>query len=275
MGSLLSRSFRLSEVTMWIFRVNEPRLGAIRIREWRRHARHTVGLLVLLLCSAATGLFILDQSNTSFPNKVLTSVWDGLNLVTTLGAFGEFNRPQKIFMLVAMIATMLIGGFAVSRLTGMLSGDDVMAYRENRIMERKLDQLADHVVVVGFHSLGELVAVRLRDAGHTVLVLVGDQGQAERAADHDFQVVQGPPGEFDDVLKHARLDRAKALVVTTPDSNNNLAITLAAHTLNASLAIAVPGENPLRKMLFESAGASNVVIANEIIANALVGKLTT
>ncbi|WP_429525995.1 hypothetical protein [Paraburkholderia youngii] len=63
--------------------------------------------------------------------------------------------------------------------------------------------------------------------------------------------------------------------MTTPDSNNNLAITLAAHTLNASLAIAVPGENPLRKMLFESAGASNVVIANEIIANALVGKLTT
>ncbi|MGF6982276.1 hypothetical protein QFZ99_001753 [Paraburkholderia atlantica] len=159
---------------MWIFRVNEPRLGAIRIREWRRRARHTVGLLVLLLCSAATGLFILDQSNTSFRNKVLTSVWDGLNLVTTLGAFGEFNRPQKIFMLVAMIAT-----------------------------------------------------------------------------------------------------SAKALVVTTPDSNNNLAITLAAHTLNASLAIAVPGENPLRRMLFESAGASNVVIANEIIANALVGKLTT
>ena len=32
---------------MWIFRVNEPRLGAIRVREWTRRARRTVGLLFL------------------------------------------------------------------------------------------------------------------------------------------------------------------------------------------------------------------------------------
>nr|WP_246278909.1 NAD(P)-binding protein [Paraburkholderia ultramafica] len=142
-------------------------------------------------------------------------------------------------------------------------------------MERKLEQLANHVVVVGFHSLGELVANRLHEAGETVLILVGDQDQANRAADRGHMVVLGSPGAFDDVLKRARLDSAKAMVVTTPDSNNNLAVTLLAHTLNASLAIAVPGENPLRKGLFESAGASHVVIANELIANALVSKLTT
>ncbi|CAN7778651.1 NAD-binding protein [Paraburkholderia hospita] len=177
-------------------------------------------------------------------------------------------------MLLAMIATLLIGGFAVSRLTGMLSGDDVMAYRENRVLERKLEQLANHVVVVGFHSLGELVAKRLHEAGETVLVLVGDRDQADRAADSGHMVVLGSPNAFDDVLKRARLESAKAMVVTTPDSNNNLAITLLAHTLNASLAIAVPSENPLRKRLFESAGASNVVIADDIIANVLISKLT-
>ncbi|WP_243468886.1 NAD(P)-binding protein [Paraburkholderia sp. PGU19] len=217
----------------------------------------------------------LDQSSTSFPNKMFTALWDGVNLVTTLGAFSEFNQPQKTFMLLAMIATLLIGGFAVSRLTGMLSGDDVMVYRENRVMEHKLERLANHVVVVGFHSLGELVAKRLHEAGETVLVLVGDQDQADRAADSGHMVVLGSPNAFDDVLKRARLDSAKAMVVTTPDSNNNLAITLLAHALNASLAIAVPSENPLRQRLFESAGASNVVIADDIIANALISRLTT
>ncbi|RKT27557.1 TrkA family protein [Paraburkholderia sp. RAU2J] len=259
---------------MWIFRVDEPRLGGIRIREWHRRARHTVGLLVLLLGVAATGLVLLDQTHASFPTKVFAALWDGVNLVSTLGDFTEFNQPQKIFMLLAMFATLLIGGFAVSRLTGMLSGDDVMAYRENRVMEGKLAHLANHVVVVGFHSLGELVAHSLREAGQTVLILVGDQDQANRAADRGHMVVLGSPGVFDDVLKGARLDSAKALVVTTPDSNNNLAITLLAHTLNASLTIVVPGENPLRKGLFESAGASGVVIVDEIVANALVGKLT-
>ena len=260
---------------MWILRVDESRLAVSRIREWRRRARHTIGLLLLLLGGAAAGLVLLDQSNASFSNKAFTALWNGVSLVTTLGAFTEFNQSQKIFMLLAMIATLLIGGFAVSRLTGMLSGDDVMAYGENRVMERKLEQLSNHVVVVGFHSLGELIANHLRNAGQTVLVLVGDRDQAERAADRDHMVVLGPPGAFDDVLRRARLDRAKALVVTTLDSNNNLAITLLAHMLNASLAIAVPGENPLRKGLFELAGASDVVISDELIANALIGKLTT
>jgi voltage-gated potassium channel len=260
---------------MWIFRVDEPRLGVVRIREWRRRAHHTIGLLVLLLGTAATGLIILDQSNASFSSKLFNGLWDGVNLVTTLGAFNEFNQPQKVFMLLAMLATLVIGGFAVSRLTGMLSGDDVMAYRENRLMERKLEQLAHHVVVGGFQSLGTLVANRLQAAGETVLVLVGDQDQADRAADCGHMVVLGSPDSFDDVLKRARLDSAKAMVVTTPDSNNNLAITLLAHTLNASLPISVPGENPLRKGLFESAGASHVIITDDIVANALIGKLTT
>jgi voltage-gated potassium channel len=272
-----SRLLRLCrfEAPMWIFRVDEPRLGAIRIREWRRRARHTVGLLALTLGGATAGLVLLDQSNAPFARKVFTALWDGINLVTTLGDFSEFDEHQKVFMLAAMLATLFVGGFAVSRLTGMLSGDDVIVYRENRLMERKLEHLSNHVVVVGFHSLGELVADRLHEAGETVLVLVGDKAQADRAADRGHMVVLGLPDMFDDVLKHARLESAKALVVTTPDPNNNLAVTLMTHTLNASLAIAVSGENALRKVLLESAGATNVVIADELVANALVGKLTS
>ena len=76
---------------MWIFRVDEPRLGRIRVREWRRRARHTVSLLVLPLGGATTGLVVLDQSSTVFLNKVFTAHWDGVNLVTTLGDFAA--RP--------------------------------------------------------------------------------------------------------------------------------------------------------------------------------------
>ncbi|KJK24255.1 potassium transporter TrkA [Burkholderiaceae bacterium 16] len=260
---------------MWLYRVDEPHLGALRIREWRRRVRHTIGLLILLLVGAVVGLVLLDRSNAPTGTKLFAALWDGMNLVTTLGDFSEFDEQRKVFMLVAMVATMLGGGYAVTRLTGMLSGDDVMAYRENRAMERKLEKLANHVVVVGFDSLGELVAGQLREAGETVLVLVADRGTAERACAHEYMALLGPPGVFDDVLRLARLDCAKALVVTTHDADNKLTVTLMAHTLNPALAIAAAGENDLRKALLESAGASDVVIGDELIANALVSKLFT
>jgi hypothetical protein len=37
------------------------------------------------------------------------------------------------------------------------------------------------------------------------------------------------------VLKHARIDTASALFVTTEDANRNLSITLMSHTLNERL----------------------------------------
>lgn len=260
---------------MWIYRVNEPRLGAMRMREWRRRTRHAAGLLLLVLIGAVTGLMLLDQSNAPFSKRLFTALWDGVNLVTTLGDFSDFDDRQKSFMLLAMFATLLVGGFALSRLTGLMSGDDVMVFRENRAMERKLESLANHVVVVGFRRLGELIAHRLRDAGETVLVLVGDQSQAERASDRGYLVVVGEPDVFDNVLEHARLDSAKAVIVTTPNADNNLSITLMVHTLNPALAIAVFGDNDLRKVLLERAGASDVVVADELVANALLEKLTT
>lgn len=259
---------------MRVFRVHEARLGAMRIREWRRRAGHIVTLLGLLLVGAVAGLVLLDQSHAPLAEKISTAVWNAANLITTLGDFSAFDGYQKPFMILAMFATLLVGGYAMSRLTGMLSSDDVMIYRENRIMERKLEHLANHVVVVGFQSLGELVAQRLHTAGETVLVLVGDEAQAAHAADRGHFVVAGSPGVFDDVLRHARLEHAKALVVTTSDTNNTLAIALLAHSLNASLPISAPGENPLRKELLQNAGATNVVIADELVANALIGNLT-
>src|SRR5262249_50573015 len=153
---------------------------ALRIREWRRHVRQTIGLLVLLLAGAVVGLALLDRSNNPAGTKLFTALWDGMNLVTTLGDFSDFDERERVFMLVAMFATMLIGGYAVSRLTGMQSGDDVMAYRENRAMEHKLGNLANHVVVVGFNPIGELVAGRLREEGETVVILVAEHDAAER-----------------------------------------------------------------------------------------------
>jgi voltage-gated potassium channel Kch len=155
----------------------------------------------------------------------------------------------------------------------MLSGDDVMVFWENRAMEHKLETLGNHVAVCPFGSVGQLVAARLRDAGATVLVLETDGKRAEKASGLGYMVILGDQNSFDDVLERARLDTASALFVTGDDPNSNLEITLVAHTLNSGLQIVVSGENDLRSMLLQRAGASTVIDQNDIVAHAMVGQI--
>jgi len=74
-------------------------------------------------------------------------------------------------------------------------------------------------------------------------------------------------------LDHGGVERAKALVVTTEDPDRKLSITLMAHSRNAKLKIAVTGANNSRGALLQRAGASQVVITDDLIADALVDRL--
>jgi hypothetical protein len=234
---------------------------------------HVVGLLLVTVAACAIGLTALDTSGQPLPAKVFRGVWNALNLVTTLGDLTGLDEREKVFMMATMIAFLVIGGYAVSSLTGILSSDAVMALRENRKMEHKLDNLASHVIVIGFGALGRLVAGRLHDAGEQVVVVDRGNDLAAQASGLGYLVVQGDAGVDDAALNHAGVERAKALVVTTEDPDRKLSITLMAHSRNPKLKIAVTGANSPRGALLHRAGASQVVITDDLIADALVDGL--
>jgi hypothetical protein len=258
---------------MPIYRVFESRAGKLHIHEWRRRALHTVALLFVTVVGCSAGLIFFDASDRPMPAKAFGALWNAVNLISTLGDFTPFNERQKIFMIGAMFSFLIIGGYAISRLTGILSSDAAISYRENRIMQRQLDRLTNHLVVIGFGSLGRLVAGRLRDAGHAVLIVERADDLATQASELGYRVVNGDAGADDEVLDRSGIDRAQALVVTTEDPDRKLAITLMAHARNPKLKIAVTGANSQRGALLQRAGASEVVIAEDLIAGALVARL--
>jgi hypothetical protein len=235
---------------------------------------HIVGLLLLTLAACAIGLIALDTSGQPWPAKIFRGLWNALNLITTLGDLTGLDERDKVFMMATMIAFLAVGGYAVSGLTGVLSSDAVMAFRENKKMEHKLANLANHVIVIGFGALGRLVAGRLHDAGEQVVVIDRDDDLAAEASNLGYLVVQGDAGVDDAALDHAGVERAKALVVTTDDPDRKLSITLMAHSRNSKLKIAVTGANKPRGALLHRAGASQVVIIDDLIADALVERLS-
>ena len=258
---------------MPIYRTIEPRLGKFHVREWRRRALHTFGLLLFVLVFSTIVLAVLDQTPESAEGKLLTAFWNASNLITTLGDFSHFDARQKMFMVGAMFSTMFIGAYALSRLTGLVSSDVAMIHRENKAMKHILNKLDSHVVVIGFGSLGRLVAAHLRKSGDEVLVVEKTEHLAGEASDLGFHVVLGDAGEDDSVFHRAHIDTARALIVTTEEPDRKIAVTLMAHALNPRLKIVATGQNNQRGALLQRAGASDVVIADELIAAALLGRL--
>jgi voltage-gated potassium channel len=258
---------------MPIYRVVEPRVGVRHLREWRRRVLRTVALLLGTLAVCAIGMTALDTSSQLMPAKLFRGLWNALNLVTTLGDFSSLDPREKLFMMVTMLAFLMIGGYTLSNLTGYLSSDAVITRRENRTMERKLEGLADHVIVIGFGALGRLVAARLQQSGERVVIIDRADDFAAEASSLGYLVVQGDAGVEDEVLDHARIGHAKALVITTEEPDRKLSITLMARSCNPQVKIAVTGANNPRRALLHHAGASEVVVTEELIADALVDRL--
>jgi voltage-gated potassium channel len=259
---------------MPIYRVVEPRVGVLHLREWRRRVLRTVALLLGTLAACAIGMIALDNSSQLMPARVFRGLWNALNLVTTLGDFTSLDEREKLFMMVTMFAFLMIGSYALSNLTGFLSSDAVITRRENKGMEHKLDRLADHVIVIGFGALGRLVAGRLRQAGEQLVIIDRAEDLASEASSLGYLVVQGDAGADNAALDRARIGQAKALVVTTEEADRKLSITLMAHFSNPKLRIAVTGASGPRGALLHHAGASEVLIVEELVADALVDRLS-
>jgi hypothetical protein len=256
-----------------IYRFIEPRIGHARLRQWRWGALRVLLLLVLIIVVSAVGLALLDNSESDSQHKLFLGLWNAVNLVSTLGDFSSFDVRQKAFMMGAMLCVMVTGAYAITQLTGLLSSPEVVAYRENRHMERALDKLSGHVVVIGYVGLGKLLANQLRESGQHVVVLDRDDGNAALASESGFMVIKGDAGVDDGVLNSARISVARAMYVTTADPHRNLTLTLMSHTLNPKLRIVVAGSDERWGQMLRRAGASDVIIADRLLADAMLGCL--
>ena len=264
---------RSGKEVLAIYRFIEPRLGRVRLHQWRMSALRVLLLLAVIVMLTTVGLALLDNSDDVLHQRFLNGFWNAVNLVTTLGDFTPFDPRQKAFMMVAMLCVMITGAYAITQMTGILSSPEVAAYRENHRMERTLKTLTGHVVVLGYVGLGKLLAAQLRESGHRVIVIDRDDANAALASDMGFMVVNGDAGVDDGVLRSARIDSASALFVTTADEHRNLTMTLMAHTLNPNLRIVVTGADERWGQILRRAGASEIVIADRLLADAMLGRL--
>ena len=257
---------------MAIFRILEPTVGKLHYRNFLHQTFRVLVMLMVVTFTCAVGLYLLDETPRATGLRLFDAIWDAANTITTLGDLTDLTRRQEAFLLVAMFTLMIVGGYAITTLTGILASSEVLAFRENRKVARMLSRLNHHDIVVGFSKVGELLAEKLRADGSTVLIVDRDPQVTAAASAKGYLVVEGLANE-EATLQQAQISRARALMLTTENTTERLSVTLMARALNPNLYLLAIGlTEPGRNWLMH-AGASDVVLVDRIVADSLHEKL--
>jgi hypothetical protein len=249
-----------------------PAEGRRKLRKWRHTVYRAAGLLLATLLGCMAGLFLLDDSTGPLGKRLFRALWNAANTISMIGDLDSLNDDQEVFMIGAMFTLVVVGGYALTVLTGVLAGDDVQAYREYRRVEKQLASLSGHYVVAGYGVIGRRVAARLRAQGRTVVVVEFDEEEAKRASDLGYLTVLLVAGR-DEALEKCRLDRAAALLVTILNTDRKLALTLIARGTSPRLPIVVADDSDAEESWLPHAGASRVVMVDDLVAQTLIEEL--
>lgn len=222
---------------------------------------------------ALSGLALTFLFGSGTVGYVMIEGWSPLDALfmafitlTTIG-FNEvhpLSPSGKIFTIA--LASVGIGTFAfiATRTVQMLVENNTF---RQRIMQRRIDRLEQHYVVVGYGRIGQRIARDLRNAGKQVVVIDRRDDRALELDADGFLFVHDM-AEEENTLRLAGLEKAAGLVLVLPSDAANVFVALSAREIRGKDLFIVSRTNEpgsARKLL--RAGADKVISPLEIGAD--------
>ena len=119
-------------------------------------------------------------------------------------------------------------------------------------------RLEGHVVIIGFGRVGNHLVEVLKSLQVPLLVVEADAERAAMLNQRNIPTLYGDAGNSE-VLVHAHLEKASALVTTVPDETTSLLVVTAARDLNPQMPILARAATEQGVKMLSEAGADRVV----------------
>ena len=130
------------------------------------------------------------------------------------------------------------------------------------------EALRDHVVVVGHGRVGAPVVAELAVHGIPHVIVEQSRETAETLRKRGLPVIYGDAAR-PEVLEDAHLERARLIIVATPDAYQTRAVLSLARTLNPSVEVVARTHSDVERDFLEGHGATQALVGERELAVSL------
>jgi voltage-gated potassium channel len=188
-----------------------------------------------------------------------------IQTVSTVGfnevrEFTGYGKEFTIFLIVSSFGTF---AFGISQLTQIIIDGSLQTYLKTILVQNKIDQLSNHVIICGFGRNGKQAAKKIAAYKQAFIVIDKILANIEEGKKEfpDLLYIHGD-ATHDDILELARIGEARALISALHNDADNLFVVVSARQMNPKMRIVSrANENSTEKKLI-SAGANYTVSPN-------------
>jgi voltage-gated potassium channel len=194
--------------------------------------------------------------------------------ISTVGykEVAPLGTEAKLFTIVLIFMSVGLAVYFLTTVAEILVEGGLRDYFQRATMQRKVDNLEDHVIICGYGRFGVIVAEELIRNGVRIVIIENDEARGPEIERSGAPHVPGS-ALADEVLIQAGIDRARAIVIATGSDSDNVFITLAAREKNPTLRIHARAESEAGIRRLELAGADQVVSAYHMGGNRMAASI--
>lgn len=226
-------------------------LAIVPDRPLLRKAARPLATFLAVALTGVLGFLVLTDASV-----VQATFW--LVDPTSLELYGVDDRTRA-FALVIFVGLVVSGLWIGETVLGAAFGGQIQEELKQAYMERRIDDLTDHVVVCGYGIFGRTIANTLKNAGRDVVAIEKDRQQVE-SIDSERLFAMHADATTEEGLLAAGIERADVVVAAVDDSNTNVQIAILASQLAPDVRVVVRVGDETYSTLARRAGADQVII---------------
>jgi len=195
--------------------------------------------------------------------QLLDALWMSIITMSTVG-FGEvapLDPPGRVLTIIIILSTIMVGGYAVGNIGAFVFGGEIINILRGRKLEKDIERLKDHTILVGYGRVGREAAAEWADKN--LVIIESNPKNLGEAVRSGFLTIQGDATQDDTILR-AGIKRARAIMIATANIADNVLVSLTARELNPNIIISVRGDDPSSEFKLKRAGANKVVLPHQI-----------